>query len=152
MAKEKIIQGITGEYYAAGKLSSLKLTVAMTLKNAPNYDLLVTDGKRAKMIQVKTTEGPKAIWTFSKVAEPNTNLVFVLVILKPAKNCNSPAFYIVPSKAVNAQQIDRNKIYIKNQIKRGVKPDPTKKGVYKFIDLEGKYRDKWKHLGLQLKM
>ena len=151
MAKEKIIQGITGEYYTAGKLSSFGLTVSMTNKNTPKYDLLVTDGKKQKMIQVKTTEGPKAIWTFAKVVEPNTNLIFILVILKPTKGCVQPIFYIVPSKIINAQQEKANAIYDEDQNKKGKKTDPTKKGVYKFIDPEGKYKEQWKYLRLQLK-
>lgn len=151
MAKEKIIQGITGEYYAAAKLSSFGLTVAMTLKNTKDNDILITDGKKPKMVQIKTTEGPKAEWTFSKIVETNPNQVYILVILKPKKDCNYPDFYIVPSKAISAQQKECDEECVKKYRKKyGKEPDRTKPGVFHFSDPSGKYKNNWKILGLEL--
>jgi hypothetical protein len=151
MAKEKIIQGITGEYYVAAKLSSFGLIVSMTVNHTPKYDILVTDGNKERRLQIKTTEGPKARWTFGKIVEQNSKQLYILVILKPKKDCDCPDFYIVPGKAISAQQKEHDEEYTRKYTKRhGKKPDRTKKGVFHFSDPAGKYKNNWKALGLEL--
>ena len=151
MAKDKNKLGTTGEYYAAAKLSSFGLTVTMTHKGTKDNDLLVTDGKKQKMLQIKTTEGPAAKWVFGKIVESNSKQVYILVILKPKKDCNCPDFYIVPPKAISAQQKKNDEEYAEKYIKRnGKEPDRSKPGVFPFTDPAGKYKDNWKILGLEL--
>jgi hypothetical protein len=149
--KDKSIIGTTGEYYVAAKLSSFGLTVAMTNKNTPEFDILATDGKKQKLIQVKTTPGPNADWTFSEMVIPKPNVVYVLVILKPKKDCDCPDFYIVPGAPIRQHQEEGYAVYVENYKKQhGKNPDSSKKVVHKFKDKERKFLNKWKLLGLEL--
>jgi len=154
MAKgNSVLRGITGEYYAAAKLFSMGLTAAMTVKNSPDFDILVTDGKNQKMIQVKTTEDT-ADWVFSKmVTDSNPNKIYILVLLKQCEKCDSPAFYIVPEKDIMEQQQKADKKYLERYKERhGEYPPEEGKGVYHFSDKEGKYKDNWKLLKMKINL
>jgi len=152
MAKDKILLGLTGEYYVAAKLSSLGLKVALAANNTPDFDLFVSDGKNQKMVQVKTTFGPKADWVVSLV-EPKPNVIFVLVLLKSKKDCDCPSYYIVKGDVIRKHQDAGYAVFVENHQKKNgknSKPPPIEKVVNKFKDFEGKYINNWKTLGLKL--
>ncbi|MDR2553696.1 MAG: hypothetical protein LBD31_11110 [Treponema sp.] len=139
--------GIAGEFLAASKLSEQGYAVGVTRKNTPGIDILVSDGQTAKMIQVKTTEGPANVWVCPRLERAREGLFYVFVNLHP-KDAAAPSFHVVPSKTVKVfldkQAQDANTEY---EQKNG-KPF-TGAGVYKFADPEGKHRDQWGLLGLK---
>jgi hypothetical protein len=142
----KIEMGITGEYYTAAKLSSMNYRVSMALGNNKDFDLYVSNGENAKMIQVKTTGEPKAIWVVNKHIKANPNLVYVFVNLNLQKEDGScPNFHIVPSDLVKKYFDDIDEICKKNGTY-----NPDRKSVDHFEDTEGKYLDKWELLDLPI--
>jgi hypothetical protein len=142
----KIEMGITGEYYTAAKLSSMNYRVSMALGNNKDFDLYVSNGEKAKMIQVKTTGGPKAKWVVNKNFKENPNLVYVFVNLNHQKEDSScPVFHIVHSDLVKKYFDDIDKIYKDNG-----KYNPDRKSVDSFEDADGKYLDKWELLDLPI--
>jgi len=149
MAKtNKVEIGISGEYYAAARLSAMGYKVSLALGNTKDFDLFVANGGKSKMVQVKTTEGPKAEWVVPMFAEANPNLVFVFVNLNPRKECTCPCFHIAPSKTVKKQLDDKDAAYIAKRQKQGNPVKKGIKGVSRFSDNEGKYLEKWHFLGL----
>jgi len=145
--KNKIEIGIAGEYYAAGKLSIEGYKVSMTPGNTKGIDLFVADGNKAKMIQVKTTEGPKSEWVVPRLTEANPNFLFVFVNLNPKKDCSCHSFHIVPSSVVKKQLDKKDAEYKEKQKKAGKQVKEGAKGVCRFDDFEGKYLNAWKHIG-----
>ena len=147
MSKKTIQTGITGEFLAAAELTIRGYAAALTLKNSPNIDILVSDGFSVKAIQVKTVNGPKADWPCPLPKAVSKDLVYILVNLKP-KDSDTPDFYIVPSAIVKkvVNKIDAE--YAKKYFARHGKISEGK-GVYHFKDEEGLYKNKWKNLGLK---
>jgi hypothetical protein len=150
MKKDKIKQGIAGEFLVVSKLSELGYIVAPTLKNTPGIDILVSNGTKAKIIQVKTTDNKKPDWICPMPKTANKDLVYIFVNLNTANN-GIPSFHIVPStyviKAITAIENDYNAARIKKG--KGIfNPDGNKKGVSHFKDIDLKYKDKWHLLGL----
>jgi hypothetical protein len=112
-------------------------------------DILVSNGLEAKIIQVKTTDGPKAEWVVPLELSANINTIFVFVKLDPT-HTTAAAFYIVPSKTVR-DAVQKQFKGFEAALKAKGEEIGGKKGVYHFADPKGLYLDKWEHLGLPLK-
>jgi hypothetical protein len=119
--------GIAGEYLAAAKLSEMGCVVTITAKNTPGIDLLVSDGKNTKNIQVKATAGGKPEWTCKSPKTADQKLFYIFVILG-----DTPSFHIATSKEVK-DFMERDKV----------------KRIH-FKDPEKKHKSKWEKLGLTL--
>jgi hypothetical protein len=154
MAKKKDTNkiGIAGEFLVASKLSEMGFVVGATRKNTADIDILVSDDKKAKLIQVKATEGPPNEWMCPVDMPVSDDLYYVLVNLNTKGPRNSkgtavPSFHIVSSKTVKAS-LDKQKREGEADYKaRHGKPyaGPDR---YKFFDAENTYKDKWDALGL----
>jgi hypothetical protein len=147
--KNKIAIGIAGEALAEAVLARMGYVVAITRKNTPAVDILVSNGLEAKIIQVKTTDEPKAKWVVGSKVSANINTVFVFVKLDPSHTTDS-AFYIVPSNIVKAA-VQKEFRGWKARLKAKGEDIANKKGMYHFADPKGLYLNKWEHLGLPLK-
>jgi hypothetical protein len=150
--KNKTELGAAGEHYAAAKLSELGYAVGLTGRNMPGVDLLVSNGAKTKMIQVKTTEGPAAKWAISNFKGAKADLVFIFVNLNKALICG-PSFHIVPSKKVKAHLDSELAAYEKKYLERhgtSYNEDGTKTGVSHFSDKAGSFKDQWTFLDLPL--
>jgi hypothetical protein len=151
MKKDKIKQGITGEFLVLSKLSALGYIAAPTLKNTPGIDILVSNGVKAKMVQVKTTDNKNSDWICPMPKQGNKDLVYIFVNLNTENN-GIPSFHIAPSAEVIEVITSIDNLYNAARIKKG-KPrfnaEDDKKGVSHFKDLDQKYKDKWNLLGLQ---
>jgi hypothetical protein len=94
------ITGVAGEYFVAAELSRRGWIATITLKNAPNIDVMATrpDGSRTVNIQVKTrAAGNRKGWVFNKrllVPAPGPNFYIAFVDLK-GQNEN-PDYYLIP--------------------------------------------------------
>jgi hypothetical protein len=146
MAKDKNEIGIAGEFLVASKLTEMGFAVGLTRKNTADIDILVSDGKKAKMIQVKTTESPKNEWLCSMNKPANDDLYYVLVNLN-TKGSAVPSFHIVASKTVKAS-LDKQKREGEADYRARHGKPYTGKDIYKFFDAENTYKDKWDALGL----
>jgi hypothetical protein len=144
MTKDRQLIGITGEFLAASKLTELGYTVGMTRKNTPGIDILVSDGEKAKIVQVKTTKGPNAAWVCPSPKTVSKDKVYIFINLNP-KDSASPDFHIVPAADVRKGVEAVAKQFVIDH----PKADTSKEGVPKFMDPSGKYKDKWELLGLQ---
>jgi hypothetical protein len=150
MAKDKQRIGIAGELLVASKLTELGLTVGVTRKNTPGIDILVSDGKTAKIVQVKTTENSKQkpIWVCKNPKSISNDVIYVFVILK---NGAVPSFFVVPckevKKTIDRLEVEGRKKYIK---KNGKEPPLSPRGVAHFKDENFIYKDKWENMGLTL--
>jgi hypothetical protein len=152
MTKDKIKIGIAGEFLAASKLSELGYIVGVTRKNTPGIDILISNGIAAKNIQIKTTDTINPDWVCNKPKIVNENLIYIFIKLNRGTD-NPPSFHIVPSKEVDKYIDKGSKIYNKKYLDKHGKPydeDGKKGGVFKFKDMDLKYKDKWDLLGLPL--
>jgi hypothetical protein len=148
--KDKNEVGAAGEYYTAGRLSAMGYRVSLAMGNNEGFDLYVSDGEKAKMVQVKTIKGPGSKWPVQKIEEINQNIIFVFVNLKSAKDCPCPTFHIAKWQAVKKSVEDEANRYRENYKKKhGHDLIEDGNGVQHFIDKEGKYIEKWKLLGLK---
>jgi hypothetical protein len=150
MKKNKIKQGIAGEFLVLSKLSTLGYIVAPTLKNTPGIDILVSNGVKAKMVQVKTTDNKNSDWICPMPEQGNKDCVYIFVNLNTAHN-GIPSFHIVPSVEVINVITCIDNFYNASRIKKGktrFNAEGNKKGVSHFKDFDQKYKDKWNLLGL----
>jgi hypothetical protein len=144
--------GIAGEFLVASKLSEMGLVVGVTRKNTADIDILVSDDKKAKLIQVKTTEGPANEWRCSLNKPVSDDLYYVLVNLntkgpRKSKGTAVPSFHVVSSKTVKAS-LDKQKRDGEAKYKAKHGRPYTGPDMYKFFDAENVYKDKWDVLGL----
>jgi len=147
MSRKNNQTGNRGEFLVAAKLSEIGYSAALTLKNTPGIDILVSNGLYAKAIQVKTCNGPKPGWPCPILKKTSKDLVFIFVNLNTKKS-NIPDFYIVPSSDVRKIVKAADDEYIREH------PNNSgKKGVCKFIfkteEKEKLFKNKWNNLGLK---
>jgi len=148
MAKNKSRIGNTGELIAAAKLTELGYFVGIVGKNSPGIDILISNGKAAKMIQVKNTENMKPDWVCQKPKDTNSNIVYIFV----GKNKDASYFFHIASSKDVFETIEKKEaidceIYKKKNHKE---PPKTDRVVPHFVDEEGKFKDKWEKIGLPL--
>jgi hypothetical protein len=144
--KNKIETGIAGEFLVAAQLSERGFVVGVTRKNTPGIDILVSDGEKAKMIQVKTTEGPKNEWICPMIERANDNRYYVFVNLNPDGNA-APSYHVAASKTVKSF-LDTTKKEAEAAYEKKYGKPYTGKDLYKFIDKGNAHKDKWDVLGL----
>ena len=144
MGKKSSKIGKAGELLTAKKLNEMGLIVAFPGINTPGVDILVSDGLSAKAIQVKTGNHSKTDWPCPLPKVYGKGLVYIFVNLNP-KTGKGPDFYIVPSSDVYkiVKAIDDEYITKKPA-------SANKKGVNKFRIENGKYKNRWKNLGLKI--
>jgi hypothetical protein len=145
----KIETGIAGEFLVASKLSELDFAVGLTRKNTPGIDILVSDGKKAKMLQVKTTEGPKNEWICPLIEQAHDDLYYVFVNLNSKGTTEDavPSYHVVSSKAVKTF-LDTMKKECEAAYEEKHGRPYEGKDLYKFIDSGNTHKDKWDILGL----
>lgn len=143
-----ILTGVTGEYFVAAELSQRGYIASITLRNTRGIDILASNANASKQvgIQVKTNKYNKPVWLLNEKAEDYfaENLFYVFVCLKSLNE--HPDFYVVPSVIV-AKYIKRtHHEWLVTPGKRGQQRNDS--SMRNFRDLDGKYKDKWKLLGL----
>jgi len=147
MTKSNILTGISGEYYVAAELSRLGYIASITLRNTRGIDILCSSADASKhiSIQVKTTHKSRNSWMVDKKSEkyysPKHFYVFVLLNDK-----EHPKFFIVPSKIVANYIKSDYKEWVNGKSKTGKKHQDSP--IRLFRDLEEKYLNRWKLLGL----
>jgi hypothetical protein len=125
--KDKI--GLAGEFLAASKLSAMGYNVGLTGRNTIGVDIIVSNGKTAKNIQVKTTTNKTPKWRCPMPKDGNENFVYIFVILDKNEN---HSFHIVPCKKV-VEYLTR---------------DGDENDHHFFRDSECNYKNKWENLKL----
>ncbi|MDD5312830.1 MAG: aspartate ammonia-lyase [Dehalococcoidia bacterium] len=148
MAKEKILTGVSGEYFVAAELSKRGYVASITLRNTRGIDILVSNSEASLTvgIQVKTNTGNRKSWILNKKAEnySEKNLFYVFVNLKSTNE--RPDYYIVPSEDVaNRIKIVHNR-WLSTPGKRGQQHRDNPMRI--FSDKDDKYFEKWELLGL----
>lgn len=126
--------GVAGEYFVAAELSRRGYIASLTMKNTMGIDILAAsaDASRVVGIQVKTTRDGHTSWLVNgldKKVKVGNHQFFVFVSMN---KMGRPSFYVVP----------------RNDVIRLSKATMRDGRMPKFADPTGKYRNKWKLLGL----
>ncbi|WP_414665162.1 hypothetical protein [Horticoccus sp. 23ND18S-11] len=136
--------GHAGQYYVCAELSRRGWLASITLANAEDIDVLAhhVATKKNVAIQVKTSSGAEPKWLLSARSEawsaPHIFFVFVLLGKEPAE------FHVVPSEIVRRYVYTRHREWLAGTKKSG---EPRKdSSMRKFVDLDGKYRNRWESL------
>src|SRR5690348_1470335 len=147
--RNRVLTGVTGEYYVAAELSRRGYLASITLRNTKGVDVLCSNADASKSvgIQVKATTGVQRSWILSQKGEDyyadSLFYVFVNISEDPKQ---SPDFTVVPSKVVADHiRIDHSS-WLKGTKKNG---QPRKdSAMRRFRDPAGQYLGRWDLLGL----
>ena len=145
--RNSVLTGVTGEYYVAAELSRMGYIASITLRNTKGVDILCSNANATKTvsIQVKTGSEVNNTWILNEKAEKYHSPKHFYVFVSLNKSL-SPAYSIVPSKIVADFTAQIHKNYLGTLSKTGKRHKDT--SMRKFIDLEKKYLNNWKILGL----
>jgi hypothetical protein len=147
--RNRVLTGVTGEYYVAAELSRRGYLASITLRNTKGVDVLCSNDDASKSIgiQVKARTGMQRSWILSQKGEDyyadTLFYVFVNVSEDPKQ---SPEFTVVPSKVVADHIRKHHRVWLE-----GIKKDgqPRKdSSMRKFDDPSGRYLGRWDLLGL----
>lgn len=143
----KILTGVSGEYFVAAELSRHGYAASLTLRNTRGIDILAsnTDATKSVGIQVKTNSGKKPHWLLSQKAESDIaeNLFYVFVNLN---GTDTPEYYIVPRAEVAKYVRESHKAWL---ARPGVNGRAHRESAMRvFRDPERKYLNAWDSLGL----
>jgi hypothetical protein len=147
--RNRVLTGVTGEYYVAAELSRRGYIASITLRNTRGVDVLCSNADASKSvgIQVKARNGMQRSWILSQKGEDyyadTLFYVFVNVSEDPKQQ---PEFTVVPSKVV-ADHIRKNHAaWLKGTKKNGQsRKDST---MRQFRDPAEQYLGRWDLLGL----
>ena len=109
---DSILLGIAGEYFVAGELSRRGYIASVTLRNTASVDILVSNGKKAINIQVKTrctetTDGWKLGSKPLDSKEVNSNIFYIFVEISSDPNNKKIDYHIIPKNELN-KRVEEN--------------------------------------------
>jgi hypothetical protein len=135
----------------AAELSRRGYVASVTLRNTRGIDILASnrDATKSVGIQVKTCSGTRPAWVLNKKAEVDLaeNLFYVFVCL-PVPG-EPPSFHIVPRSVVARFVRKSYRKWLVTPGRGGRRHRETPMRL--FTDREGKYRERWDLLGLEMK-
>lgn len=145
-AGEKILIGISGEYFVAGELTRQGYIASLTLKNTKGVDILVTNKGSTKiaLIQVKTTT--QNDWLLGKKAEGWIGMNLYYVFVKLDSEGRQIRYYVVPSKEVANYVTKSHRKWLKTPGRKDKKHKDNSIRIFKIEKNEEKYLDKWSNL------
>ena len=96
------LQSRLAEYLTAAELTKQGLIVAVTSRNAPDVDLLVTDisCRKAWSVQVKKNSGLHRYWPAGERAKEISSDSHLYVFVLLYKDDREPEYFVVPSHIV----------------------------------------------------
>lgn len=143
-----VLSGVSGEYFVAAELSRKGYIASITLRNTKGVDILCSNSTATKYagIQVKTNKGSRNIWVLNEKCETYfaKNLFYVFVKLN--NNEKEPEFFVVPSRVVAKFARTNHERWVGTLGRNG--KQHINNSMRKFIDIKGKYRDRWDLLKL----
>lgn len=104
-AGKSAIIGNAGEYFVVGEMLRRGLVAALAPRNAPNFDVIVTEGTRAVGLRVKTKTAAAKFWRWnvkkdgSIFGDIREDDVTVLVDLNDGDSAVD--YFIVPTRLLN---------------------------------------------------
>jgi len=148
-SRNKVLTGVTGEYYVAAELSRRGYIASITLRNTRGVDILCStaDAGKSVGIQVKARTGMHRSWILSQKGEDYyaDTLFYVFVNISQDQN-QHPEFTVVPSKVVAEYIRTHHEAWLAGTKKDGgARRDSS---MRKFSDLEERYLRRWDLLGL----
>jgi hypothetical protein len=143
-----VLTGVAGEYYVSAELSRRGYVASITLRNTKGIDILASnaEGTRQVAIQVKSNQYKSPNWLLSQKSENNYTRNFFYVFVTFGDDSEQPDYYIVPSKAVAKQISAKHKKWKATKRRDGKTHNDS--SLRKFSDEDGKFKGKWKILGL----
>jgi hypothetical protein len=147
--RNKVLTGVTGEYYVAAELSRRGYIASITLRNTRGVDILCsnTDASKSVGIQVKTRTGMQRSWILSQKGERYyaDNLFYAFVNI--SENLTQyPNFTIVPSKLVADYIRSQHQAWLAGTKKDGLARKDSSMRIFR--DEEDHYLGRWDLLGL----
>jgi len=147
--RNKVLTGVTGEYYVAAELSRRGYLASITLRNTKGVDVLCSnrDASKSVGIQVKAKTGMGRSWILSEKGENYyaDNLFYVFVNISEDSDAH-PTFSVVPSKVVADHIRKSHAAWLKGAKRDGSARKDT--AMRQFADPEEKYLNRWDLLGL----
>lgn len=145
----KVLTGVSGEYFVAAELSRQGYIASITLRNTRGVDILVSNSEATKSaaIQVKTHNGSTRSWILSSKSEqvdPKKNFFYVFVNLNGIEK--SPDYFVVPSKVVSDYITEGHQNWLKTPGKKGQAHNDS--NMRKFSLMDDKYLRNWDILKL----
>jgi hypothetical protein len=119
----KILSGISGEYFVAAELSRHGLIAAVTLRNTPGADLLVSRprGKKPATIQVKTIQdvGTPRLLNMSDERPKGGRHFYVFVTLNGPGG--HPLYHVVEGNKVAKECAENHRKWVRGKKRDGGK-------------------------------
>ena len=133
-----VLSGVAGEYFVAAELSRRGYIASISLRNTRGIDILATnqEASRSVTIQCNTRQKAGKSWMVSVKSEDFIPADHFYVFVALGADTHRPIYHIVPSCDVAAQ------------LKKSAEHKQVKHQVRHFIDLDGKYKERWDLLGL----
>jgi hypothetical protein len=144
--RNKVLTGVTGEYYVAAELSRRGYIASITLRNTRGVDILCSNGDASKSvgIQVKTKTGKGRDWILNAKGEnyhaPTLFYVFVNITE------GGTDYTIVPSKVVAAQITESHSNWLATPSRKGAAHKDSSMRVFR--DPKEEYLGRWNLLEL----
>lgn len=145
-----LLSGNAGEYAVATELSRRGLIASLTSKNTRGIDILAADENALETfaIQVKTNQGYKKEWMLTEKSETMISDNFFYIFVNLGTKTSHPEFHIVPSAEVAKYITETHQQWLSTPGKKGLQRNDN--SVRKFPDIEDKYLNNWKALGLRV--
>lgn len=142
--------GVAGEYYVAGKLSSLGYVASITMRNTRGIDILCSnaDASKTVAIQVKTNRTTKREWLLSVKAEEFVQKDHYIVFVCLNNNESAPDFFVVPSAVVAKQIKEEHVLWLATPGRNGHQHNDN--SMRRFTDQSEEYKGRWDLLGLDV--
>lgn len=147
--------GNAGEYFVMGELLRREIVAALAPRNAPDYDILATDGQKTIQIRVKTRLKARGWqWNAKKNGTVFRNMskndFCILVDLGEGP----PEYFIMPTKKIDRIFKNEFEVWIRTPGKGGRPHDP--KNPRRILDKERhkkilqQHKNCWDKLGLTI--
>ena len=117
---EGALIGNAGEYYVVAELLKRGYIAAMAPRNAPGFDILVTNKEKTVKIRVKTKSGDCKVWQWSsqnrrpifKFLDENKNSDDFTILVHMTEEIKGMEFYILHTALINEWLVSDFKEYI----------------------------------------
>jgi hypothetical protein len=147
--RNRVLTGVTGEYYVAVELSRRGFIASITLRNTKGVDVLCSNADASKSvgIQVKARNGMQRSWILSQKGEEYyADTLFYVFVNVSEDSKRPPEFTVVPSKVVADYIREKHLTWLKGTKKNG---QPRKDSTMRqFRDPTEQYLGRWDLLGL----
>lgn len=116
--------GNAGEYYVMAELLKRDWIAAMAARNAPDFDILVTNGEKTVKVRVKTKSEKYDVWQWSikkdgTIIRNVTDLEDFTILVNLTMDHKEMDYYVVPTQVVHDILVEDFKAWVSTPGKGG---------------------------------